>query len=79
MQDEILRSTRHTTTVEREVRSAARAILKIKPRNLRTIYEHASWWVEDAGTGAQWMVVDAIGGEAVNGFDFEQVSDIYED
>ncbi len=75
MQDEILRSTRHTTTVEREVRSAARAILKIKSKDFVTFYEHGQWWVEDVTTGAQWSVVDAVGGRAVNGFDFEQVTD----
>lgn len=41
-------------------------------------FEHGQWWVT-CNCGAAWSVVDAEGGPAVDGFDFEQVSDGDED
>lgn len=37
-------------------------------------FEHGQWWIEDKN-GAQWSVVDAIGGDAVDGFSFEKVTE----
>lgn len=34
-------------------------------------YEHGQWWVENIETGEVWSVVDAVGGNAIDGFDFE--------
>lgn len=38
-------------------------------------FEHGQWWITELETGAAWSVVDAEGGHAVDGFDFEQVSE----
>lgn len=38
-------------------------------------FEHGQWWVTDLYNGAQWSVVDAEGGSAIDGFDFEQVTE----
>jgi hypothetical protein len=37
-------------------------------------FEHGQWWITELGTGRQWSVVDAIGGQSIYGFDFELVS-----
>jgi len=37
-------------------------------------FEHGQWWITNLDTGAQWSVVDAVGGSSVDGFDFEQVT-----
>lgn len=37
-------------------------------------FEHGQLWIT-CTDGAAWSVVDAEGGPAVNGFDFEQVSE----
>ncbi len=34
-------------------------------------YEHGQWWVENTDTGEFWSVVDAEGGDSIDGFDFE--------
>jgi hypothetical protein len=38
-------------------------------------FEHGQWWVTVNGSGAQYSVVDAEGRTAVDGFDFEQVTE----
>lgn len=38
------------------------------------VFEHDQWWVS-CDCGAQWSVHDAEGGDAVDGFGFEQVSE----
>ena len=41
-----------------------------------TEYEHGQWWVtaEDTeGTAHVFSVVDAVGGNSIDGFDFEEV------
>lgn len=38
-------------------------------------FEHGQWWITCIGCGAQWSVCDAEGGPAVDGFDFEQVTE----
>lgn len=37
-------------------------------------YEHGQWFITCLGTGRQWSVVDASGGQSIDGFDFELVS-----
>jgi hypothetical protein len=39
-------------------------------------YEHGQWWVEGDGNDGEhytFSVVDATGGQSVDGFDFEEV------
>jgi hypothetical protein len=38
-------------------------------------FEHGQWWLTNLASGACYSVVDAEGGSAVDGFDFEQVSE----
>jgi hypothetical protein len=69
----MLKTETNTKTMEKKVLTAAHKSLKL--RNLSASFEHGQWWVEHRPTGAQWSVVDAEGGPAVNGFDFEQVTE----
>lgn len=43
-------------------------------RHISLDFEHGQWWVTNTQTSAAWSVVDAEGGSAIDGFDFEQVS-----
>ena len=36
-------------------------------------FEHGQWWVTELESGRQWSVVDAEGGQSIDGFDFERV------
>jgi hypothetical protein len=39
-------------------------------------FEHGQWWLEDAGTGAQWSVVECFSVERNEAYiDFEQVTE----
>lgn len=38
-------------------------------------FEHGQWWLGCSVCGCQWSVVDAEGGQSVDGFDFEEVSE----
>ncbi len=38
-------------------------------------FEHGQWWVTCLRCVAQWSVCDAEGGDSIDGFCFEQVSD----
>ena len=57
-------------SVENSIRDWARFELRIPPKELRSFFEHGQWWIEDARTGAQWSVCDAVPGP----FCFEQVT-----
>jgi hypothetical protein len=37
-------------------------------------YEHGQWWITCL-CGGSWSVVDSEGGESVDGFDFERISE----
>lgn len=69
----MLKTETNTPTMERRILKAARA--SIRRRNLTAWFEHGQWWIEHLPTGAQWSVVDAEGGPAVDGFDFEQITE----
>lgn len=36
-------------------------------------FEHGQWWLFDISTDRTFSVVDAEGGDSVDGFDFEEV------
>lgn len=46
---------------------------KFGPAKTTSFFEHGQLWVE-CSCGAQWSVCDASGGDSVDGFTFEQVS-----
>lgn len=77
-----LKSETETPEMERRVLRAFLAFRDYDPPHARQIsvdFEHGHWWVTDKPTGAQWSVVDAKGGCAIDGFDFERVSQGEED
>jgi hypothetical protein len=51
----------------------------LQRQNLSADFEHGQWWITDLDSGAQWSVVDAEGGNSIDGFDFEQVTQGDED
>jgi hypothetical protein len=69
----MLKTERNTPAMKRRILKAAHKSLK--RRNLCADFEHGQWWITHLSTGAQWSVVDAEGGPAVDGFDFEQVTE----
>ena len=44
-------------------------------RRFQLHYEHSQWWLTIPRTGATWSVVDAEGGSAIHGVDFEQIAE----
>jgi hypothetical protein len=64
----------NTPEMEDRVRSAAVAA-GIGGAVIQTDFEHGQWWITDIETGAQWSVCDATGGDSVDGFSFEQVTE----
>jgi hypothetical protein len=51
-----------------------RNISRGRRENFTCFHEHEQFWIEDRSIGATWSVVDATVGKAVNGYDFERVS-----
>ena len=68
----MLKTERDTRSMERKVRSAFRAS-RYFSGGFHAVFEHGQWWIS-CDDGAQYSVVDADGGDAVGGFDFEEVS-----
>jgi hypothetical protein len=68
-----LKTETNTPAMERRVLKAAREVLG--RRGLTADFEHGQWWVTHRLSGAQWSVVDAEGGRAVLGLDFERVTE----
>lgn len=69
-----LKTETNTPAMEARILRAAYTVLA-PYQNLSADYEHGQWWITARDTGAQWSVVDAVGGRSVDGFDFEQVSE----
>jgi hypothetical protein len=65
----------NNTAIKRRVRAAAIKALGLSARTIQADFEHGQWWITHRPTGAQWSVVDAVGYPAINGFDFEQVTE----
>jgi hypothetical protein len=68
----------NTPEMDARILDAAKESLG-EQRNLSLIFEHGQHWIEDLDSGAQWSVVDAEGGNSIDGFDFEQVTQGDED
>ncbi len=75
----MLKSQTFTPAIGKRVRWAASASLETHFKHIQPNFEHGQWWVTIVGdtrlSGAQFSVVDAEGGNAVDGFDFECVTD----
>jgi len=68
----MLKTETNTRTMERRVLRAGRE--RFGRRSVRAAdFEHGQWWVT-LRDYSQWSVVDAEGGPAIGGFDFEQVT-----
>jgi Na+-translocating ferredoxin:NAD+ oxidoreductase RnfG subunit len=65
--------------VERAFRRWHHSVHGFHPTRVQVDFEHGQWWASNPLTGASWSVVDAEGGDSVDGFSFEPVSDGYED
>jgi len=63
----------NTRAVERRIRKAAHA--RFGRRRIQTDFEHGQWWITILDTGAQYSVEDAESGSAIDGIDFEQVTE----
>lgn len=61
-------------TNARRALAAFKAQRNTRKKTLNVVFEHGQLWITDTATGAIWSVVDAEGGSAVDGFDFEQTS-----
>lgn len=70
----MLKTETNTPAMERRIKRAALIALRADAVSLNTVFEHGQWWIVNRFTGAQWSVVDAEGGPAIDGFDFEQVT-----
>ena len=68
----MLKTEQNTPAMMHRVLKAART--RFPRRVLSADFEHGQWWII-LKNGAQYSVVDAEGGPAINGFDFEQVSE----
>ena len=77
-----LPSTIDRPVIERRIRRAFRHWSGVRPgvplgRRFQTFYEHGHWWVRLAGRADEpdrtFDAVDAEGGDAVDGFGFEEV------
>ncbi|HYZ41274.1 MAG TPA: hypothetical protein VE687_11715 [Stellaceae bacterium] len=65
-----------TNTPEMEKRILAAFAVSGKPQadEATADFEHGQWWITTPD-GAQYSVVDAEGGQAIDGFDFELVTE----
>lgn len=68
-----------THEMAERIRQAASVSLETPYDHIQTDFEHSQWFVTVVGntrlSGAQFSVVDAVGGTAVDGFDFECVTE----
>lgn len=72
-----LPSTINSPTIEKRIMTAARKRFH-KRKGIDLFFEHGHWWLRLIGVGEDsedrtFDVVDAEGGESINGFDFEEI------
>lgn len=74
-----LKTETNTPEMEERVLDAANAsaLGDSHKHGLASAFAHGQWWVTCVDCGAQWSVVDATGGNSVDGFDFERVTEGY--
>lgn len=72
-----LKTETNTPAMERRILRAFLAFRDYDIAHARQIsvdFEHGQWWVTDKPSGAAWSVVDAEGRGAIDGFDFERIT-----
>lgn len=75
----MLKTEQNTTVMDHRVRAAFLRSKHCQGKGtFDTAFEHGQWWIS-CKNGAQFSVVDAEGGESINGFDFEEVTPPDED
>ena len=71
----LLPSQTETPAVEKRIMKAAAT--RFPRMKKETFFEHGHWWLRVVGKGDEddrtFDVVDAEGGQSINGFDFEEV------
>ncbi len=72
----MLNTEKNTPEMEQRILAAANAHDETLYHSgpLTADFEHGQWWVSCLLCGAQWSACDAEGGPAVDGFDFECVT-----
>lgn len=71
----MLKTETNTAKIERAILAAARVHSETETHGFFTAaFEHGQWWLTCGSCGAQWSVVDAEGGDSVDGFGFEEVT-----
>ena len=70
----MLKTEQNTMAMARRVLKAANKRFHKRLAMGALFFEHGQWWLS-MPNGAQYSVVDAEGFGAVDGFDFEQVTD----
>lgn len=68
----------NTPKMEKRILDAADAsseVGSLHSTSLTADFEHGRWFVTCLPCGAQWSVVDAVGGRSVDGFDFERITE----
>lgn len=70
-----LRSTINTPKIDDAICTAASRHEATKDHAVSTHFERGQWWASCIECGRTWSIVDAEGGPAVDGFDFEQVAE----
>ena len=63
----MLNTETNTKAMMERIKKAARKSLHV--RQVQADFEHGQWWIT-LENGAQYSVVDAEGGPAIDGFDF---------
>jgi hypothetical protein len=71
----MLKTETNTPEMQQRVESAAENALSLAHENLSAVFEHGQWWIVCRDCDRQWSVVDASGGDSVDGFGFEVVKE----
>ena len=69
----MLKTEQNTVAMRKRVEKTARKYFQ-KRKGVNAYFEHGQWWITLLD-GSQYSVIDAEGSLAVDGFDFEQVSE----
>lgn len=74
----MLKTEQNTPAMAKQVLKTAHIKFGNRVR-MQANFEHGQWWLTLVDSGRQYSVVDAEGGNSINGLDFELVSEGYND